>query len=228
MTKEKREFKKLNISRKKILQNFMVELFCGAIMGFACAKAIGSVIGDDDGLYTICILIFIAMCILLWMPIFVANAQIYDINEKSVKVIPKLSVIKKWKMIFHILLNDDIEPFLNVIPLTSIRYGTFHVDRHAGTWAMSRYSYMLTLYYDAKDHITLYINPMENGILMPSGKGGYLFTGCQSRKDICNLVHFFEMNQITIEDQFHIVDALKNPDIVIYDYLESLNIKVRY
>ena len=227
MTKEKREFKKLNITRKKILQNLLVEVLCGVLLGFSCSKAIGAVLGDSEERMAICILVFVGMCVILWAPIFIASAQIYDINEHSIQVIPKLGIMKKWGMILHILFSNDVGSYLKVMKLDRIQYGTFHVDRHLGTWGYSRYSYMLTLY-DRQESITLYINPIENGVLMPSGKGGYLFTGCQSREDICNLVNFFEINGIRIEDQHHIVDALKNPDIEIYDYLESLHVRVRY
>ena len=39
---------------------------------------------------------------------------------------------------------------------------------------------------------------------------------------------FFEIHQIKIDDPYYMIDALKNPDIVMYDYLESLHIKIRY
>lgn len=39
---------------------------------------------------------------------------------------------------------------------------------------------------------------------------------------------FFEVNQVKIEDPYHMIEALENTEIVIYDYLESLDIKIRY
>lgn len=226
MTKERKEFKKLNIHRKKLLSNIFFEIITGILMGICCSKAIETVEGQGEYM-AICILIFVIMCVFLWTPLFVASAQIYDITQTSIKAIPKMNSMKKWKMIFHILCVNDIEPFLKIIPLSSIQRGKFSVDRHSGVMAYSRYSYMLTLYME-HESITLYINPIENGPLMPSGKGGYLFHGCKSREDICNMVQFFEMNHVHVEDPYHIIDALKNPNIVIYDYLESLNIKIRY
>ena len=227
MTQERKEFKKLNIHRKKLLTNIFFEIILGILMGLCCSKAIGAVDGYEDANLAVCILIFVIMCVFLWTPLFLASAQIYEITSTSIKAIPKMGSLRKWKMIFHILCVNDIEPFLKVIPLSTIKRGKFSVDRHSGALAYSRYSYMLTLYLE-DESITLYINPIENGPLMPSGKGGYLFHGCKSREDICNMVQFFEMNHIVVEDAYHIIDALKNPNIVIYDYLESLNIKIRY
>ena len=69
---------------------------------------------------------------------------------------------------------------------------------------------------------------MDNGIFIPGGRGGFIFDGLKSREDICNIMKFFEVNQVKIEDPYHMIEALENTEIVIYDYLESLDIKIRY
>ena len=101
------------------------------------------------------------------------------------------------------------------------------MDRRYAGWGFHNYTYVLTLYLDNRD-IVVVINPMDNGIFIPGGRGGFIFDGLKSREDICNIMKFFEIHQIKIDDPYYMIDALKNPDIVMYDYLESLHIKIRY
>lgn len=76
--------------------------------------------------------------------------------------------------------------------------------------------------------MTLYINPMDNGVLLPSGKGGIVLTGFRSSEDILNMMQLIMAGGIRLEDPYHILDAMKRNDIEIYDYLESLQLKKRY
>ena len=76
--------------------------------------------------------------------------------------------------------------------------------------------------------MTLYINPMDNGILLPAGKGGIVLSGFRTSEDILNMMQLLMAGGIRLEDPHHILDAMKRKDIEIYDYLESLQIKRRY
>lgn len=225
MLEDKKMFKKLNLSRKKIMSQIISEIVGGILLGLACYQAI-SIVHKGVSL-ALCIIVFVMMIIFLCTPLWMPIGQIYDMDMACIKVIPPYTILMKWKLILHILCRNDISNFIETISLSSIYYGKFSVDRRYAGWGFHNYTYILTLYMDDRD-IALVINPMENGLLMPSGKGGFVFEGYKNREDICNIINYFEINQIKINDPYQIVVALKNPDIVIYDYLEQLDIKIRY
>ena len=102
------------------------------------------------------------------------------------------------------------------------------MDRKAGVWGLSRYTYLLNLYNEKELFMILYINPMDNGILLPAGKGGIVLSGFRTSEDILNMMQLLMAGGIRLEDPHHILDAMKRKDIEIYDYLESLQIKRRY
>lgn len=229
MSEDRMMFKKLNVGRKQILFQLITEVFLGVILGSVCHQAITSVsiVDEADVNMPLLIIIFVCMLVFLWTPLWMPQGQVYDINDDNIKVIPQYHIITRWKIILYVLCKNDISPFIETMPLSSFTGGKFSVDRHAGSWAYSRYTYLLTLY--QKDHeVKLAINPMDNGVLLPAGRGGFVFSGYKSREDICNIMKFFEIHQIKIDDPYYMIDALKNPDIVMYDYLESLHIKIRY
>ena len=86
----------------------------------------------------------------------------------------------------------------------------------------------MKLYNEKELFMTLYINPMDNGILLPAGKGGIVLSGFRTSEDILNMMQLLMAGGIRLEDPHHILDAMKRKDIEIYDYLESLQIKRRY
>ena len=228
MSENKRLFKKLNINRKKIISQLLIEIFCGTLLGVSCAQAI-SITTKEYSHWNMAfmIVLFVVMVIFLCTPLWMPVGQIYDIDENRIKVIPPYPIAMKWKLIMHILCRDDISAFVETIPLSAIYYGEFSVDRRYAGWGFHNYTYVLTLYLDNRD-IVVVINPMDNGIFLPGGRGGFIFDGLKSREDICNIMKFFEVNQVKIEDPYHMIEALENTEIVIYDYLESLDIKIRY
>lgn len=228
MRENKRLFKKLNLNRKKIISQLLMEIFSGALLGVACAQAISITSKEYSGWNTaIMILLFVVMIIFLCTPLWMPVGQIYDIDENRIKVIPPYSVGMKWKLIMRILCKDDISTFVETIDLSQIYYGEFSVEKRYAGWGYQNYTYLLTLHLEARD-IAIVINPIDNGVFIPGGKGGFIFDGLKSRKEICNIIRFFEVNQVRIEDPYHMIKALENPDIVIYDYLDSLDIKTRY
>lgn len=229
MSEDRKMFKKLNIGRKQILFQLFSEILLGVLFAAICYQAILAVsfVEESDVNMAGLVIIFVVMVVFLWTPLWMPSGQVYDISDDDIKVIPSYHTLKKWSIILYILTKNDITPFIETIPLSSLTGGNFHVDRHAGSWAYSRYTYILTLHRNDQD-ISLAINPMDNGVLLPAGRGGFVFQGYKSREDICNIIKFFEVHQIPIEDPYYIIEALKNPDIVMYDYLESLHIKTRY
>ena len=52
--------------------------------------------------------------------------------------------------------------------------------------------------------MTLYINPMDNGILLPAGKGGILLTGFRTSEDILNMMQLITAGGMRLEDPHHI------------------------
>lgn len=235
----KKDKKKSVLSRKRIVKSFMFIMAIAYCLGFfmydMCSDFVsGNINGyaqpiiDIRLLQLVFLVLFPLVTLIMWLPLFLAGAQVYDLNEEGILMVPVYKDRQKWKMIFHVLASDDVKPYLQQIYFKDVNHILFTVDRHVGLWAMSRYSYVLKVY-DAKGLMTtLFINPMENGLLMPSGKGGVPITGYKSRDEIYNMMRFLITNGVKVVDPYHIIDALKNHDVEVYDYLESLNIKVRY
>lgn len=172
-------------------------------------------------------IVFTLMVLVLWLPLLVGNQQVYDLDEQGLTLIPMLKQRDKWKIIFYVLCNDQVEPFLRKVSYEDIKGGTFYVERKFGSWSFSRYTYVLKLSL-AQSNLKLYINPMDNGPLMPSGKGGFALVGYRTSKDICNMLQFLMTKGITIDDPYELLPALQNPNIEIYDFLETLQIKTKY
>lgn len=97
----------------------------------------------------------------------------------------------------------------------------------SGMLGYSWYTYRLTLYI-GNEKLPLYIDPIDNGIIMPSGFGGATLNGRHDRKDICNLIQMLRVNHVKIEDPYGILDALKDESVPLYEFLETLDIKKRY
>lgn len=221
--------KKKVLNRKSLFVQLLLIVLFGLVFGGVMVRVM--TFDEVAALMTInipiCMLICIALMIFLWLPLFVADRQIYDITEHGIAMLSKKGMMEKWKLIFYILCNDKVEPFLRILAFDDVQSGEFSVERHAGVWGFSRYTYTLTLLTKGET-VTIYINPMDNGPLMPSGKGGFVLSGYKDREEICNVITFLETKGISIGDHYHILDAFKQRDIEIYDYLESLQIKVKY
>lgn len=222
--------KKNMLSRKKVIQYFILIMLIAYGMGiFMYNLAIDIQYVIDIRIIQVVILVLFPLAtLLMWLPLFVAGAQIYDMNEEELVILPAYSDRKKWGMILHVVSSDDVSPYLQRIAYKDVDHALFTVDRHAGNWGMSRYSYLLKLY-DTKGLLTsMFINPMANGMFMPAGKGGIPLDGYKSRDEISNMLQFLATNGLKIEDPYQIQEALKNHDIEVYDFLESLHIKTRY
>lgn len=227
---EKMKFKQKVLSRKRIISSFLVILILALCLGGLMYGLAGRFEGFADIriLQIGFLVLFPLFTIIMWMPLCLGGGQIYDMREDALVIVPAYRDTGKWNMIFHVLCSDDVTPFLQEIRYKDIDYAKFTVDRKAGMWGLSRYSYLLQLYKENGLFMTLYINPMDNGVLLPSGKGGIVLTGFRSSEDILNMMQLIMAGGIRLEDPYHILDAMKRNDIEIYDYLESLQLKKRY
>lgn len=182
---------------------------------------------DQSVNLSLCIIAGVVVLLFLWTPLFVAGNQVYDITKNSIRIMPNYPSLKKWNIIGYILCNNTIEPFIRVINLQDIQSGIFGVERHVGLYGLSRYTFILKLLMD-KEELMIDINPMDNGILLPSGRGGIIWTGFKKREEIMNMISFLNAYGIKIEDPYGILEAFKVQDQEIYDYLETLQIKIKY
>lgn len=228
-----RKKKRLMFTRKSILcTTFAIVFGCMVLSGLLMsALSESEVMIQAFKTYHIdasmVMILFTLMVLVLWLPLLVGNQQVYDLDEQGLTLIPILKQRDKWKIIFYVLCNDQVEPFLRKVSYEDIKTGIFYVERKFGSWSFSRYTYVLKLSL-SQSNLLLYINPMDNGPLMPSGKGGFALVGYRTSKDICNMLQFLMTRGIPIDDPYQLIPALQNPTIEIYDFLETLPIKTKY
>ena len=216
------------MTRKRLILTAIAILLIGLCMGWGIFWAINGGLGVLEMLDpSLCMIAFALIVLITWLPMFVASSQVYDITMDSIRIIPAYPWLRKWQVLGYLLCNDTMEPFIRVIPLANISSGTFCVERHVGLYGLSRYTFLLHLVME-KEKLIICINPMDNGILLPSGRGGIVLGEFLSREEIFNLLVFLEKNGVRIEDPYQLREALKDESIELYDYLEALNIKVKY
>lgn len=227
---EHTKFKQKVLSRRKIISSFLIILVISLSLGgfmYGLADSFED-FADIRILQIGFLVLFPLFTLLMWMPLCLGGGQIYDMREDALIILPAYKDRQKWNMILHVLCSDDVTPFLKEIRYDVIDHAKITVDRKAGLWGLSRYSFLLKLYNEKEMFLTLYINPMDNGILLPSSKGGIVLSGYRSNKDILNMMQLLMASGMRLEDPYHILDAMNRSDIEIYDYLESLQIKRRY
>lgn len=217
------------MNRRSLILIMLFITVVGMVLGGVIYWALDWILDwyDRSANLSLCILLGAILLLFVWTPLFVAGSQVYDITKQSIRIIPYFPARKKWKIIGYILCNDTIEPFIRVINLKDIQSGIFSVQRHAGLYGLSRYTFTLKLKME-KEHLMIYINPIDNGIGIPSGQGGVVLSGYKSKEEICNMISFLRTFEIPIEDPYGIVDAFKVPGLEIYDYLETKQIKIKY
>ena len=182
---ENMKFKRKVLSRKKIISSFLVVLVLSLCLGgfmYGLADSFED-FADIRILQIGFLVLFPLFTVIMWVPLCLGGGQIYDMREDALVIIPAYKDRQKWNMILHVLCSDDVTPFLQEIRYEDIDHATFTVDRKAGVWGLSRYTYLLKLYKEKDLFVTLYINPMDNGILLPAGKGGILLTGFRTSED---------------------------------------------
>lgn len=221
--------KHMVMNRRSLILIMLFITGAGMVLGGVIYWALDWILDwyDLSANLSLCILLGAIVLLFLWTPLFVAGSQVYDITKQSIRIIPYSPTLKKWKIIGYLLCNDTIEPFIRVINLKDIQSGTFSVQRHVGLYGLSRYTFTLKLLME-KEHLMIYINPIDNGVFLPSGQGGVILSGYKSGEEICNMISFLRTFDIPIEDPYGILDAFKVPGLEIYDYLETKQIKIKY
>lgn len=216
--------KKELITRSYVICSLLGICLLGGAMGTIIYTIMNNYLKIHSVNITICIILFIVFCIYLWLPTMIAEDQFSSIDEKGLKILPKYKTREKFKIVMYVLLNNTIVPFLHTIGLEDIKKCIFTFERHWGNWGYSRYNLKLIIITEHEKR-TLFINPMSNGPVYPSGKG-FPFAGIKSNFDILNLLSYLQKAGVQVEDPYNIQEALKNPDIVLYDYLESINKRI--
>lgn len=219
--------KKMIMTRRRMIAVSIVILLFGLFFGWMIFKGFECFETPIKLNQSLCMIGFALLILIVWLPMYVAGGQVYDISAEYVRVIPVYKTSKRWQIIGYVLCNNTVEPFLRVIPLSSVDSCIFSVERRCGLYGMSRYTLYLRLEIK-EEKLTIYINPIDNGVLLPSGKGGVAICDFKSREEIRNMVTFFEKNVGHIEDPYQLREMLKHPEIELYDYLEGQNIKMIY
>lgn len=219
--------KNKTISLKSIVLNFVVICVIGAIFGNLIFYMLRDWLHMDQVNITICIILFIIFLGILWLPLTLDIMGCTSIDENCISMMPSYSHFKKLDIIRYVILHNDITPFLRRIPINSIQSCTFTFSRKWGAYAYSRYTLQLILHLQ-DEVVTLYINPMENGVLLPSDQGGVAFLHIKTHEEIVNMVQYFITAGVEVKDPYKLLEALKDPNLVLYDYLESFHKKILF
>ena len=144
---ENMKFKRKVLSRKKIITSFLIILILSLCLGgfmYGLADSFED-FADARILQIGFLVLFPLFTVIMWVPLCLGGGQIYDMREDALVIIPAYKDRRKWNMILHVLCNDDVTPFLQEIRYEDIDHAKFTVDRKAGVWGLSRYTYLLKL-----------------------------------------------------------------------------------
>lgn len=214
------------MSRVYVINSLLLMVFAGAFFGLAIAKCFEAIGILSVVNVSICMVLYSVFCVVCWLPLTVPSIQIMDIDEEAMYMMPKYSNFKKMHIAWYALLNDHCKPFYRMIPFEEVNFVTFSFDAQYGSYAFQRFSYKL-VFHIGEEKIKVYLNPQQNGFLMPSGFG-IPFAETLSREDIVNQIDFYKANHIEVRDPYKLSDALKDESVVMYDYLVSLHKNIKY
>ena len=209
------------MSRNYVLLALLSMIGGGLLLGIAIAKTLAVAGLANMVNISVCMILYTIVCIFLWLPLIVPMLQVMDIDENAVYIMPRYNSMKKLSIAWYALINDNIRPFYRSIPLDSIDHITFTFEARWGSYAYQRFSYVL-IFYVKDEVIRIYIDPLQNGPIMPSGFG-MPFTGTLSRDDIANQIDFYIANHVLVKDPYKLNEALKDSNVVMYDYMVSLH-----
>lgn len=221
-----RKKEKRMMSRNYVLIGILVIVATGCLLGPILLKVFSQAGMANMRNISICMVIYTLFCLLLWVPLMVPSNQIAEIDEDSISIMPPYKSMKKLKIAWYALINDHVKPFYRVIPLKDIVKLTLTFEAHWGAYAFQRFSYVLK--FDlGNETFKVYLNPMQNGPLMPSGYG-FPMASTFSNEDIINIVSFAIANGVNMQDPYKLIDAMKDENIVMYDYMVSLHKKISF
>ncbi|MEG2507787.1 MAG: hypothetical protein RSA93_08935 [Longicatena sp.] len=210
------------VTRKGLVHEILFIGIVGVLFGLLMGKALSIAVGVNFMSLSICILLFCLLCFVLWLPMLIPSNQIIEIEQQAMKIIPSYSTGKKLKIVGYILLNDSIEPFLRCIQFKDIQEVLLSFSAHYGSYGYQRFSYTLR-FTMGDESLVINLNPMQNGVFLPSGVGGIPALSNSNSNDIINMVTYFSSHGIKVNDPYKILDAMKDEHVVLYDYLVSLN-----
>lgn len=214
------------MSRKYVLSYLVVIVVIGLLFGFVIYQCLNMANLASLLNLSLCMLVYLIFCLCFWVPLIVPMQQIMEIREDSIAIILKNKDKKKAKIVWYALINDTIEPYYDTILLKDIEKVTLNFNANMGSYGFHRFSYYLLIQVK-EEKIKVFLNPMQNGFLLPSGYG----MPCHNRfskEDIVNLMTYFNSNDVIVSDPYHLVEAMKDKNVVMYDYLISLHKKISY
>ena len=146
-----------------------------------------------------------------------------EYHETYLAYLPLYGHFKKLSLVLQILLSKEISDFYERLYWHEIDRVKFTFERKWGTWGYSRYTMQLYFLLKNKDVKLFTMNSMENGFLLPSSTGGLPIFANLHHEDIVNILQYMKTCGVIIEDPYHLLEALKNPDITMYEYMETIN-----
>lgn len=214
---------KYEVTRGKILLSFIIIAVFGLLFGYAMQSLLKDTLGLSQSNITICMLIFILIVEILWLPFALNTSKCMEYHESYLAYLPKYGHFKKLKIIFQLLLSAQIEDFYEKLYWKDVNKVKFTFERKWGTWGYSRYTMQMYFLMKNNEIKMFVINPMENGYMMPSSFGGLPIFSGSSHEDIINVLQYMKTCGVIIEDPYHLQEALKNPNITMYEYMETLD-----
>lgn len=216
-----RKKEKRMMSRNYVLLGILTIVVGGFLLGVAMFNVFFQAGLANMRNFSICFVAYTLFCFFCWIPLMVPSNQIAEIDEDCICIMPPYKSMKKLKIAWYALINDHVKPFYRVIPLQDIVKLTLTFEAHWGAYAFQRFSYVLK--FDlGNETFKVYLNPMQNGPLMPSGYG-FPMVSTFSNEDIINIASFAIANGVNVQDPYKLIDAMKDENIVMYDYMVSLH-----
>lgn len=219
--------KKMKITRTRVLGFSLIPITFGMMLAsfFASFNAKSNVQIFHINPFVIGIL-FSLLCAIVMLPDLFGGEEILLVNDKAFQILPKQKHFEKLRMLVHLLIYNNIDPFLKTIYLQDVKSIELNFTKHFGTYNFNRYTFVLTYTIVDNTKITQNINDMSKGVLLTFPTAPY--PSFLKPNDFLNLLQYFSSNNIPIMDPYHLQEAFKNPNIVLYDYLETLDKKTRY
>lgn len=215
------------LSRKYMINYLIGIVLAGLMFGIAIYRCFEFIGVANFVNMSICMILYVLFCLFLWLPLCIPVNQIIEVEDHLIRIIPSYSSWKKINIAFYTLLNDHAAPFLRTIQTDEIQKAEFLYTAHWGSYAYQRFSFIIKLHI-GKEVMKIEVNPMQNGVFLPSGKGGIPAFGNMGNNDIINFLQFLSMNGVDVEDRYKIQDAMKDESVPLYDYLVSLKKNITY
>lgn len=219
------QFTKKVMSRKYVVKSLITIILIGLFISLVILRFIR--LTDFPLLYIgNGFILYMLLCIFLYVPLIVPMKQITKVDDQALYILPENSNSKKMRIALDALFKNTVEQYYRQIAFASISKITFTFDAHFGAYAYQRFSYVLIIHLESES-IKIFLNPQQNGILLPSGNG-LPFVGTHAKSEIINLIEHLNKKNCKLEDPYQLLEAMKNEHIVMYDYLLAKHKNVIY